>query len=63
MPRSTTSIERSPGSRLRGRGMIGMSDPEVLTVEEVAELPRCVRKLVYQAIPRRELSGVRRIGA
>lgn len=43
--------------------MIGMSDPEVLTVEELAELPRCVRKLVCQAIPRRELSGVRRIGA
>jgi excisionase family DNA binding protein len=39
-----------------------MSDPEVLTVDEVAELLRCDRKLVYQAIARRELPGVRRIG-
>jgi excisionase family DNA binding protein len=37
--------------------------PEVLTVDEVAELLRVNRKTVYAAIQRREFPGARRIGA
>lgn len=39
-----------------------MGDPEVLTVDEAAALLRMDRKGVYEAIRRRELPGVRRIG-
>lgn len=37
-------------------------DSEVLTVDEVADLLRVDRKTVYEAIRRRELPGVVRVG-
>lgn len=36
--------------------------PAIVTVEEVAKLLRVNRKTVYEAIKRREVPGVRRIG-
>jgi len=36
--------------------------PVILTVDELADLLRVNRKTVYEAVRRREIPGVRRIG-
>lgn len=39
-----------------------MSDPELLTVEEVAELLRTTKKAVYLQAERKQLPGVVKLG-
>jgi excisionase family DNA binding protein len=39
-----------------------LTPPEVLTVDELADLMRMDRKSIYAAIQRKEIPGVRRLG-